>query len=103
MQRCEPDSCGTWSFHGNRGVGKWLTGPAADLTIEHLDSQSVSIRREDNGGTKGLKGRYTGTWKGSHIEWTFTWAWPGGAFPSGTVNWIAKGSAFPATCNLALT
>jgi hypothetical protein len=89
MQQCEPDSCGTWSFHGNQGVGKWLTGPAADLTIEHFDSQSVSIRREDTGGTKGLKGRYTGTRKGGHIEGTFTWTWPGGAFPSGTVNWIA--------------
>jgi hypothetical protein len=100
MQQCEPDSCGTWSFHGNHGVGKWLTGPSADLTIEQFDSQSVSIRREDTGGTKGLKGRYTGTRKGSHIEGTFIWTWAGGAFPSGTVNWIATIEAANAEAEL---
>lgn len=89
LQQCEPDSCGTWSFQGNQGIGKWLTGPIANLTIELLNDQSVSIRREDIGKTKGLTGRYTGTRKGSHIEGIFTWTWPGGPFPSGTVNWIA--------------
>lgn len=89
LQQCEPDSCGTWSFQGNQGVGKWLTGPTADLTIESFDDQTITIRREDVGGTKGLTGRYTGTRKGSHIEGTFTWTWPGGPYPSGTVNWIA--------------
>jgi hypothetical protein len=89
LQQCEPDSCGTWSFHGNQGTGKWLTGPVANLIIERFDDQSLSIRREDTGGSKGLKGRYTGTRKGNHIEGTFTWTWPGGPFPSGTVDWIA--------------
>jgi hypothetical protein len=89
MSMCEPDACGTWSFHGQKGVGKWLTGPEANLTIEHFDASSVSIRREDVGGTQGLKGQYTGTRKGDHVEGKLTWTWPGhGQLSSGNVDWI---------------
>jgi hypothetical protein len=79
MVQCEPDSCGIWSFKGKSGTARWDSGPVANLTIEHFDT----------GGTKGLTGRYVGTRKGSHIEGTFTWSWPGGPAPGGTVNWIA--------------
>jgi hypothetical protein len=90
MSMCEPDSCGTWSFHGQRGIGRWSTGPVADLTIELFDSNSVSVRREDTGDTQGLKGQYTGNRKGDHVEGKFTWTWPGhGQLSAGTVDWIA--------------
>jgi hypothetical protein len=91
MAQCEPDSCATWTFHGKQGVGRWLTGPVADLTIEHFDSTTVSIYREDKTGAgQGIKGHYVGTRKGDHIEGSFTWTWPGhGPLSSGNVNWIA--------------
>lgn len=90
MAQCEPDSCATWAFHGKQGSGQWTTGPIADLTIEHFDASTVSIHREDRTGPgKGIDGHYVGTRKGDHIEGTFVWVWPGGKYPTGTVNWIA--------------
>jgi hypothetical protein len=90
MKQCEPDSCGTWSFQGKQGTGKWQTGPVASLTVERFDAGGISIRREDTSGPgKGIKGLYTGVRKGDRIEGTFTWVWPGGLYPSGTVSWYA--------------
>jgi hypothetical protein len=90
MLQCEPDSCGTWSFQGKQGVGKWLTGPVANLTVERFDAGGISIRREDTSGPgKGIKGLYTGVRNGDRIEGRFTWVWPGGLYPSGTVDWYA--------------
>jgi hypothetical protein len=90
MAQCEPDSCGTWTFQGKRGIGRWTTGALANLTIEHFDDATVSIYREDTAGIgKGIKGHYAGTRKGDHIEGTYTWVWPGGPAPNGTVNWYA--------------
>jgi len=90
MAQCEPDSCGTWSFQGKRGIGRWTTGAVANLTIERYDAGTVTIRREDTTGIgQGIKGLYTGTRKADRIEGTFTWVWPGGLYPSGTVDWRA--------------
>jgi hypothetical protein len=90
MEQCEPDSCGTWTFQGKRGIGRWTTGAVGNLTIEHFDDATVSIYREDTTGIgKGIKGHYAGTRKGDHIEGTFTWVWPGGPAPNGNVNWYA--------------
>jgi hypothetical protein len=90
MAQCEPDSCGTWSFQGKRGIGRWTTGAVANLTIELFDAGTVTIRREDTTGIgQGIKGLYTGTRKADRIEGTFTWVWPGGLYPSGTVDWHA--------------
>jgi hypothetical protein len=90
MEECEPGGCGTWVFHGKQGTGRWAAGPVGDLTIERFDAGAVSIRRVDTSGPgKGLSGLYSGTRKADHIEGTFTWIWPGGQFPAGTVNWYA--------------
>ncbi|MGB0048829.1 MAG: hypothetical protein WBP70_15380 [Terriglobales bacterium] len=90
MLQCEPDSCGTWSFQGKQGTGKWQTGPVATLIVERFDAGGISIRREDTSGPgKGIKGLYTGVRKGDRIEGRFTWVWPGGLYPSGTVDWYA--------------
>jgi hypothetical protein len=90
MLQCEPDSCGTWSFQGKQGTGKWQTGPVANLTVERFDAGGISIRREDTSGPgKGIKGLYTGVRNGDRIEGRFTWVWPGGLYPSGTVDWYA--------------
>src|SRR5580658_6742235 len=43
MLQCEPDSCGTWSFQGKQGTGKWQTGPVANLTVERFDAGGISI------------------------------------------------------------
>jgi hypothetical protein len=90
MAQCEPDSCGTWSFQGKRGIGRWTTGAVANLTIERFDAGTVTIRREDTTGIgQGIKGLYTGTRNGDHIEGKLTWVWPGGLNPGGTVDWHA--------------
>ena len=57
MAQCEPDSCATWTFHGKQGIGRWLTGAVADLTIEHFDNGTVSIYREDRTGADRLPTR----------------------------------------------
>jgi hypothetical protein len=90
VAQCQPGGCGTWTFQGKRGIGRWTTGAVANLTIEHFDDATVSIYREDTTGVgKGIKGHYAGTRKGDRIEGTFTWVWPGGPFPNGNVNWYA--------------
>jgi hypothetical protein len=102
MAQCEPDSCGAWSFEGKRGVGRWTTGAVANLTIERFEGDAVSIRREDTTGVgKGIKGLYTGTRNGDRIEGTFTWVWPGGLYPAGTVNWHATIQHLPQDYNTA--
>jgi hypothetical protein len=92
MAQCEPDSCGVWSFQGKHGMGRWTAGAVANLTIERFDAGAgaVTIRREDTTGIgQGIRGLYTGTRKADRIEGTFTWVWPGGLYPSGTVDWHA--------------
>jgi hypothetical protein len=90
MEECEPGGCGTWVFNGKQGTGRWTAGPVGDLTIERFDAGAVSIRRVDTSGPgKGLSGLYSGTRKADQIEGTFTWIWPGGPIPAGTVNWYA--------------
>jgi hypothetical protein len=103
MAQCEPDSCATWSFQGKQGIGRWTTGPVANLTIEHFDASAVTIRREDATGVgQGIKGLYTGTRKSDHIEGTFTWVWPGHAqLSAGTVDWHATIQHLPQGYNAA--
>ena len=110
MVQCEPDSCATWTFHGTQGIGRWLTGPVGNLTIEKFDAHSVSIRRVDTAGPGlGINALYSGTLKGDHIEGTYTWTWPGhGQASSGTTDWIAtvrwkkEGSALPTPSSMAM-
>jgi hypothetical protein len=90
MAQCEPDACSIWSFAGKQGVGRWDTGPVANLIIEHFDEKTVAVRREDvTGPGQGIRGLYVGTRNGNHIDGTFTWSWPGhGQLSTGTVNWV---------------
>jgi hypothetical protein len=87
---CEDsDGCSNWSFQGKQGIGRWADGAVANLTVEQLDTNTVSIRRADTAGiAKGLTALYTGTRTGDWIEGTVAASWPGHA-PDGKTNWHA--------------
>ena len=88
---CEGDGCSLWEFHGGRATGTFPSGAIANLTIEQFpqsESGTVTIRRADTSGTgKGITGTYTGTRKGSMIEGTLSWTWPG--HPDDHADWRA--------------
>jgi TPR repeat protein len=98
MTECEDFLyCATWSFQGNQGHGQWTKGAIADLTLEHSDARSISIRRVDTTGAyAGYKALYTGTRNGDLLEGTVNWSWPGhGAMSQGTTHWTAAIHGLP--------
>ncbi len=88
---CEGDGCSLWEFHGGRATGSFPNGAIANLTIDQFpqsESGTVTIRRVDTSGVgNGIAGTYTGTRKGSTIQGTLSWTWPG--HPDGHADWIA--------------
>ena len=81
MSECEGrdnSTCGTWTFTGNEGIGKWQHGAIADLTVQQFDPAWVIIRRTDSSGiSAGLTAVYLGKIVGNRVEGTVTWTWPG--------------------------
>ncbi len=66
---CTPGSPGspTWSFSGSQGVGHFGTGNQP-LTIEHIDSTTIAVRRADRTGpATGLVALYMGRIEGQAI------------------------------------
>ncbi|MGA3091646.1 MAG: tetratricopeptide repeat protein [Terriglobales bacterium] len=76
---CEDsDGCSDWGFKGNQGIGLWADGANADLTITHLDANSIRIHRVDSKGTgAGITADYTGAISNYWIEGDVTASWPG--------------------------
>jgi hypothetical protein len=76
---CEDsDGCSDWGFNGNQGMGIWVDGANATLTITHLDPNSITIHRVDSkGAATGLTADYTGTISNFWIEGEVTASWPG--------------------------
>jgi len=82
LRVCEgqnPQICGTWTFSGSQGTGRWDNGAVADLIVQQFDSNWVIIRRSDGpeGATPGLTAIYRGKLSHDRIEGTVTWTWPG--------------------------
>jgi hypothetical protein len=66
---CSPGSPGnpTWTFAGLKGTGRFGTGEQP-LTIEHIDRDSIAVRRVDvTGPARGLKALYLGKIEGQRI------------------------------------
>jgi hypothetical protein len=71
-------SCGTWSFTGSDGTGRWNNGAVADLVVQQFDSAWIIVRRSDPAGASpGLTAIYRGKLTGDRIEGTVTWTWLG--------------------------
>ena len=81
MTECEGTdqmTCGTWTFTGIEGTGRWSNGAAANLTIQQFDPKWVIIRRTDTSGTSaGLTAIYVGQQHGQRVEGTVKWTWLG--------------------------
>lgn len=89
MTECEgTNNCGTWTFLGTQGNGQWPSGSVGNLTVEHFDENSVTIRRSDSTGpSAGLTAVYTGTRHGDRIGGEVKSSWPGHGDTTG--NWYA--------------
>jgi hypothetical protein len=72
------EACGTWTFHGTEGSGRWQTGAMAELTVQQFDPMWIIIRRSDPvGPSAGLIAIYRGRLDGDRVEGTVTWTWVG--------------------------
>jgi TPR repeat protein len=76
---CEDsDGCSDWGFKGSQGLGLWADGASADLTITHLDANSITVHRIDSKGTgAGIVADYSGTIVDNWIEGDVTATWAG--------------------------
>jgi hypothetical protein len=72
-------TCGTWTFSGSQGTGRWDNGAVADLLVQQFDPDWIIIRRSDppGGATPGLTAIYRGKLTGDRIAGTVTWTWLG--------------------------
>jgi len=90
MTECEGiNNCATWTFLGTQGNGQWPSGEVANLSVEHLDADSVAIRRADSTGpSAGLTAVYKGTRHEDRVGGEFTSSWPG-HWDNKSGNWYA--------------
>jgi hypothetical protein len=67
---------GIWTFKGRDGKAEWPqhNNAKAELTVEHLDSKSITIVRVETS-TPGFTAIYTGEIKGGRVSGTVTWNW----------------------------
>jgi hypothetical protein len=79
ITECEGDNvCGTWTFLGLLGDGQWPSGEAANLSVQHVATDSVVIHRADwKGPSAGLTAVYRGTRHGDRLVGNFTATLPG--------------------------
>src|SRR5215203_923897 len=95
-------TCGTWTFTGIEGTGRWSNGAAANLTIQQFDPKRVVIRRTDTSGSSvGLTAIYVGQQHGQRVEGTVKWTWLGHWNQEAQGTWYATfdepGSTAPAS------
>jgi hypothetical protein len=96
MTECEGvNNCASWTFLDRLGNGTWPSGEIANLSVEHLDSNAIVIRRADStGSSAGLTAVYKGTRHDNRVGGEFTSSWPG-HWDNKSGNWYATIGTIP--------